>query len=69
MAPEDPLVSAMLLCEHVHADSASGKHTLFGVFDEVQASRFPIPGRYVLRLTMNRRHLRDYVVIAMESPE
>jgi hypothetical protein len=133
MAPEDPLVSAMLLCEHVHADSASGKHTLFGVFDEVQVSRFPVdlgafavylnltnlrgrydvdllwlrgdteeelarlgpiggvevadplsrvelvllgqglafpfPGRYVLRHTMNRRHLQDYVIIATESPE
>jgi len=133
MAPEDPLVNAMLLCEHVHADTASGKHTLLGVFDEVRISRFPVdlatfavylnltnlrgtyevdllwlrgdteeelarlgpiggievvdplsrvelvllgqdlafpvPGRYVLRLAMNRRHLQDYVIIATESPE
>jgi len=32
----------MLLCEHVHADSASGKHTPPGAFDEVQVSRFPV---------------------------
>ena len=33
MAPEIPLVNAMLLCEHVHRDTASGKHTLFAVFE------------------------------------
>ena len=133
MAPENPVVNAMLLCEHVHRDSMSGKHTLFAVFDEVEVRAFPVeiesfavylnltnmrgrysvdfrwllgdteeelarvgaldpfevsdplsrvelvilggglpihgPGRYVLRLDANGRHLQDYVIIAIEAPE
>ena len=130
---ETPIVNAMLLCEHVHRDSASGKHTLFAVFDEVQGSRFPVdldtfavylnltnmrgrykvdlrwlrgdtedelvhlgslddveiadplsrtelvlwgeslpfpgPGRHVLRLAMNDRHVHDYVRMVTETRE
>jgi hypothetical protein len=28
----------------------------------------PEPGRYVLRLRMNGRHVQDYVIIASEAP-
>jgi hypothetical protein len=35
MPPEDPIVHAMLLCDHVYYDPASGKHTLIGVFDSL----------------------------------
>jgi hypothetical protein len=131
MAPQVPIVNAMLLCEHVHRDS-SGKLTLLGVFDEIRVapaadlesfavylsltnmrgryavdlrwirgdteeelarvgdietvevsdpllrieiavvgSRFPVPGpgRYVLRLTINGRHLHDYAIMAKEAFE
>lgn len=133
MAPQVPIVNAMLLCEHVHRDSSSGKYTLLGVFDEVRVSRpavdietfavylnltnmrgrysldlrwlhgdteeelaragavemfevsdplsrveivargsgLPVtgPGRYVLRLRINGRHLHDYVMMAREAFE
>ena len=39
MAPQAPIVNAMLLCEHVHQDRASGKSSLLGVFDELRVSR------------------------------
>lgn len=28
---------------------------------------FPAPGRYVLRLLMNDRHVQDYVIMAVET--
>ncbi len=132
-AAENPVVNAMLLCEHVHRDSLSGKHTLLGVFDEIQLSAYPGkldafgiyvnltnmrgsyaidlrwlrgdteeelarlgprergavqdplarvellalgtdlplpgPGRYVLRLLVNGRHLQDLVTMASEVRE
>lgn len=132
MPSEFPLVNAMLLCDHVHVDPSTGRHTLLGVFDEIEAARFPAstgpyaaylnltnmrgaydlelrwlrgdteaeiaariavervdvpdplsrveislpgralpipePGRYVLRLFVNRRHIQDYVIIASEIP-
>ena len=133
MAPQVPIVNAMLLCEHVHQDTASGKSTLLGVFDELRVSRpaadldafavylsltnmrgrysidlrwlhgdtedelarisetepfdvadplsrleivvlgnllpIPEPGRYVLRLSINGRHVHDCVMIAREAFE
>jgi len=133
MAPQIPIVNAMLLCEHIHRDSSSGKLTLLGVFDEIRVSPpavdldafsvylnltnmrgryhldlrwlhgdteeelgrvgsvepfevsdplsrveivvrggglpLPDPGRYVLRLQINGRHLHDYVIMVTELLE
>lgn len=41
MSPEDPIVHAMLLCDHVHYDEVSGKHTILGVCDAIGRREFP----------------------------
>lgn len=41
MSPEDPILHAMLLCDHVHYDEVSGKHTLLGVSDVIGRGSFP----------------------------
>lgn len=120
----------MLICDHIHRDTLSGKPTLLGVFDEIHPRAYPAelgpvgvyinltnmrgryalgldwlrgdteeelarievalrvdvqdpltrveaavmnehlpvpaPGRYVLRLRANGRHIKDLVIIAME---
>lgn len=126
MPPEDPIVHAMLLCDHVYYDEASGRHTLLGVFDSIRhpghpaeltaavvllsltnirgaytidlawlrgdteeelarvtlnavtvtdplarlnveietgGLPLPVPGRYILRLHVNRRHLHDSAIM------
>jgi len=56
--PEDPKVCAMLLCDHVHRDPATGKFTLLGIFHQVNVkSSFPAThgpfGIYVNLTNMN----------------
>lgn len=41
MSPEDPVVNAMLLCDHVHRDPTTGKHTLLGVLDTLRLPFLP----------------------------
>lgn len=36
-----PKVDAFLLCDHVHKDQATGKHSLMGIWDSIQAPEFP----------------------------
>jgi|GEM_PF-153838 len=37
-----PQLLAWLLCDAVHIDPSSGKHTLLGVFSNIVAKRFPV---------------------------
>lgn len=37
----DPYCLAMLLCDAIHQDPATGKHTLLGTFSTVTAAQFP----------------------------
>jgi hypothetical protein len=37
-----PQLLAWLLCDGVHIDPASGKHTILGVFSNIMAKRFPV---------------------------
>jgi hypothetical protein len=37
-----PQVLAWLLCDGVHVDPSSGKHTILGVFSNIMAKRFPV---------------------------
>jgi hypothetical protein len=132
MPPEDPVVNAMLMCDHVHRDRSTGKYTLLGLFDAVRPTGYPgaitgvgvylkltnmrgaynlslawvrgdseaelarvptppvirvtdplarvevpihvstplpvpEPGRYLLRLYANARHVQDLAIIATES--
>lgn len=39
--PEKPDVKALLLCDRVQRDSATGKFTIMGVFDRIWARAFP----------------------------
>jgi hypothetical protein len=56
--PEDPKVCAMLLCDHVHRDPATGKFSLLGVFHQIHV-KAPFPathgpfGIYVNLTNMN----------------
>jgi hypothetical protein len=37
-----PQLLAWLLCDAVHLDPSSGKHTILGVFSNIMAKRFPV---------------------------
>jgi len=37
-----PQLLAWLLCDAVHVDPGSGKHTILGVFSNIMAKRFPV---------------------------
>src|ERR1035438_878520 len=37
-----PQLLAWLLCDAVHIDPGSGKHTILGVFSNIMAKRFPV---------------------------
>ena len=37
-----PQLLAWLLCDGVHIDPSSGKHTILGVFSNIMAKRFPV---------------------------
>ncbi len=37
-----PQLLAWLLCDAVHIDPGSGKHTILGVFSNIKALRFPV---------------------------
>ncbi len=39
--PEDPKVCAMLVCDHAHRDSATGKFSLLGIFERIHVRQFP----------------------------
>ena len=41
MAPKPQLLS-WLTCDAVHADPATGKHTILGVFSSIRATQFPV---------------------------
>jgi hypothetical protein len=37
-----PQLLAWLLCDAVHIDPGTGKHTILGVFSNIMAKRFPV---------------------------
>lgn len=62
-----PQILAWLTCDGVHIDPASGKHTLLGIFSNIQARQFPVvhpfmiwfltitdctPGEHRMRISM-----------------
>jgi hypothetical protein len=43
MPNEKPLIHALVLCDHVHRDKSTGKHTLIGTFNGISVKNdFPI---------------------------
>jgi hypothetical protein len=36
-----PKVDAFLVCDHVHKDRSTGKHTVIGIWDTIHATTFP----------------------------
>jgi hypothetical protein len=63
-----PQLLAWLTCDGVHIDPGSGKHTILGVFSNIQARQFPVthpfmiwfltitdcsPGEHKLRISMS----------------
>ena len=64
-----PQLLAWLTCDGVHIDPGSGKHTILGIFSNIQARQFPVthpfmvwfltitdcsPGEHKLRISMGR---------------
>ncbi len=62
-----PQLLAWLTCDGVHIDPGSGKHTILGIFSNIQARQFPVthpfmvwfltitdctPGQHKLRISM-----------------
>src|ERR1700685_2946377 len=43
-----PQLLAWLLCDAVHIDPSSGKHTILGVFSNIMAQRFPVVHSYMV---------------------
>jgi hypothetical protein len=39
---------AWLMCDGVHIDPATGKHTILGVFSNIQAKRFPVTHPFMI---------------------
>ena len=37
-----PYILAMILCDHIHVDPATGKHYLLGLFSTIGAKDFPV---------------------------
>ena len=68
-----PQLLAWLTCDAVHIDPGSGKHTILGIFSNIQARQFPVthpymvwfltltdcaPGRHHLRISMGVEETR-----------
>jgi len=62
-----PSLLAWITCDGVHIDPASGKHTILGVFSNIQARSFPVvhpymvwfltltdvqPGKHMIKMSM-----------------
>ncbi len=62
-----PQLLAWLTCDGVHIDPGSGKHTILGIFSNIQARQFPVthpfmiwfltisdvsPGKHALKISM-----------------
>ena len=62
-----PQLLAWLTCDGVHIDPGSGKHTILGIFSNIQARQFPVthpfmiwfltitdcaPGQHTLKISM-----------------
>jgi hypothetical protein len=62
-----PQLLAWLTCDGVHIDPSSGKHTILGIFSNIQARQFPVthpfmiwfltisdvsPGKHSLKISM-----------------
>ena len=41
MPSSPPLVLSMLICDAIHRDPGTGKHTLLGIFNVIRVSKFP----------------------------
>lgn len=63
-----PQLLAWLTCDGVHIDPGSGKHTILGIFSNIQARQFPVthpfmiwfmtitdcaPGKHTLKISMS----------------
>ena len=68
-----PQLLAWLTCDAVHIDPGSGKHTILGIFSNIQARQFPVthpymvwfltltdcaPGAHQLRIAMGLEEMR-----------
>lgn len=43
-----PQLLAWIMCDGVHIDPATGKHTILGVFSNIQAKRFPVTHPFMI---------------------
>jgi hypothetical protein len=43
-----PTLLAWIMCDGVHIDPASGKHTILGVFSNIKARSFPVTHPYMV---------------------
>ncbi|MBM3842218.1 MAG: hypothetical protein FJ397_02955 [Verrucomicrobia bacterium] len=43
-----PQLLAWLTCDAVHIDPGSGKHTILGIFSNIQARQFPVTHPYMV---------------------
>ena len=73
-----PQLLAWLTCDGVHIDPSSGKHTILGVFSNINARHFPVthpfmvwfltltdcaPGQHSMRLSMGLEHTAMKVLL------
>jgi hypothetical protein len=76
-----PQLLVWIMCDGVHIDPATGKHTLLGVFSNLKAREFPIthpymvwfmtltdvmPGKHTLKISMGINHTKMTELIKRE---
>jgi hypothetical protein len=49
---QPPYCLAMLLCDAVHRDATSGKHTILGTFSRINAASLPQPSQFVVYMAL-----------------
>jgi len=76
-----PQILCWLMCDGVHVDPATGKHTLLGIFSAIRARQFPfthpfmiwfmtlsdVPaGKHKIRISLGRDHATMNVLLDRE---
>ena len=63
-----PKVDAILLCDHVHKDGVTDKHTLIGVWDSLQSPSYPARfgsiGLYLNLIGLNGTYRFSIIILA-----
>jgi hypothetical protein len=70
MGPPAPVVLAMVICDAIYQDPATGKHTLLGTFSVIRARQFPVQhAQLAVHLALTDGHGRTRIRLALVGME